>query len=57
MAMSILQTVDGDLRTGLVFYGRDFSADKTIFYRCVVDRLEMYLFFLTNGMVFSDLFD
>ena len=35
----------------------DCSADETIFYRPVVDRLEMYLFFLADGTIFSDLLD
>ena len=38
-----------DFRTGLVFYGRDHSADGTIFYRPVLGRLEMYLIFLWTG--------
>ena len=41
--------LDDDLRIGLVFYGRDRSVDGTIFYRPVVDRLEMYLIFLWTG--------
>ena len=41
------------LRTGLVFYGRDHSADGTILYRSVVDRLEMYLIFLWTGRYFQ----
>ena len=45
--------LDDDLRTGLVFYGHDLSEDGTIFYRPVVDRLEMYLFFLADGMIFQ----
>ena len=45
-AVSILRNgLDDNLRNGLVFYGHDFSVDNTIFYRTVVDRLEMYLFF------------
>ena len=44
------------LRSGLVFYGSDRSADETKFYRPVVaDRLETY--FLMNWMIFSDLLD
>ena len=31
------------------------SADETIFYRPVVDRLEMYLIFVVDRMIFSDL--
>ena len=45
--------LDDDLRTGLVFYGRDHSADGTIVYRPVVDRLEMYLIFLCTGRYFQ----
>ena len=47
--------LDDDLRTGLVFYGRDHSADfynsadGTIFYRPVLGRLEMHLIFLWTG--------
>ena len=29
--------LDDDLQTGLVFYGREFFADETIFYRPIVD--------------------
>ena len=42
--------LDDDLRTGLVFYGRDRSSGVTMYFnRSVVDRLEMYLFFLWTG--------
>ena len=41
------------LRTGLVIYGRDRSTDGTIFYRPVVDRLEIYLIFLWIGRYFQ----
>ena len=45
--------LDDDLRTGLVFYGRDLSEVGTIFYRPVVaDRLEMY--FSCERTIFSD---
>ena len=55
--MSILG-LDDDLRTGLVFYGHDLSEDVTIFYRPVVDRLEMYcLFFACGQDGISDLLD
>ena len=41
-----MDCMNDDLWTGLVFYGRDLSEDGTIFYTPVVDRLEIYLFFL-----------
>ena len=35
-------------------YGHDFSEDDdTIFYRPVVNRMEMYLFFLQMGQYFQ----
>ena len=55
MGQCLFYGLDDDLRTGLVFYGRDHSADfyhsadGTIFYRPVLGRLEMYLIFLWTG--------
>ena len=42
--------LDDDLPTGLVFYGCDHSVDGTLFYRLVVDRLEMYNFLVDRTM-------
>ena len=41
------------MRTGLVFYGRDRSTDGTIFYRPVVDRLEIYLISCGKDDIFT----
>ena len=45
--------VDDYLRTGLVFYGCYHSVNGMIIYRPVVDRPEMYLFFLLMGQYFQ----
>ena len=38
--------------TRLVFYRCDLSEDGTVFYRSVVDRMEMYLLFYGQGNFF-----
>ena len=45
--------LDDNLWIEQVFYGRDFSADETIVYRPVVDKLELYLLFLQMGWYFQ----